>query len=615
MSDLRVALIGAPNSGKSSLFNTLTGSHQKVANYPGVTVERRSGKIKTEGDHDVKVIDLPGIYSLNDRSLDEKVSREIITGAHAAEQQPDVLICVINASNIRVHLRLALELKTLGLPMVVALNMHDLATRDGIDIDVKRLSEELGLPVLTTVAVRKSGISRLVEFLNRDASAYSKPTGVLSNTSTRALQKEAGRITKLVTIEEGSHHKMTRALDSFALHPIFGPIIFFALLFFMFQAVFSWAAAPMDMIEGSFAALGEVVSTYIPEGFFGSFIQDGLIAGVGSVLVFLPQIIILFFFILLLEASGYMARAAFIMDKLMAKVGLNGRAFIPLLSSFACAIPGIMAARTIANHRDRITTIMIAPLMTCSARLPVYTLLISAFIPNQTVMGVFGLQGVVFFTLYLAGIISAIIVAAVMKKTITKGTLQPFLMELPKYQMPRIKHVMLELWQRVRAFLRRAGTIILYAAIALWALTLYPNAPKDAPEADIYYSFAGMIGRALQHVFAPLGFNWEISIALVPGMAAREVAISALGTVYALQGDEDQVAQSLATVLQSAWPLSTALAFLAWFVYAPQCLATLATTRRETNSWGWTAFMTGYLFGLAYLVAFIVNVSAKALMA
>ena len=615
MTALRAALIGAPNSGKSSLFNTLTGSHQKVANYPGVTVERRSGTITTETGQTIQLIDLPGIYSLNDRSLDEKVSREIITGAHESEAQPEVLVCVINASNIRVHLRLVLELKALGLPIIVALNMHDLATRDGIEIDVDRLSEELGLPVLTTIAVRTSGVEALKEYLNRDASAYNKPSGVLSDTSTRALQKEAGRITKLVQIAEGGHHKMTRVLDSIALHPVAGPLLFFVMLFLMFQAVFSWAEGPMDFVEGVFADLGAAVAIYIPDGIFRSFIQDGLIAGVGSVLVFLPQIIILFLFILTLEASGYMARAAFIMDKLMAKVGLNGRAFIPLLSSFACAIPGIMATRTIANHRDRITTIMIAPLMTCSARLPVYTLMIAAFIPNDTVMGYFGLQGMVFFTLYLAGIVSAIIVAAVMKKTITKGTLQPFLMELPKYQLPRFKHVLLELWQRVRAFLRRAGTIILYAAIALWALTLYPNAPKDAEEADIYYSFAGMIGRALQNIFEPLGFNWEISIALVPGMAAREVAVSALGTVYALQGDEDQVAESLATVLQSAWPLSTALAFLAWFVYAPQCLATLATARRETNSWGWTAFMTGYLFGLAYLIAFIVNISAKALMA
>lgn len=615
MTALRAALIGAPNSGKSSLFNTLTGSHQKVANYPGVTVERRSGTVSTETGDEIKLIDLPGIYSLNDRSLDEKVSREVITGAHESEVQPEVLVCVINASNIRVHLRLVLELKTIGLPIIVALNMHDLATRDGIEIDVDRLSEELGLPVLTTIAVRTSGVKALKEYLNRDASAYSKPSGIPSDTSTRALQKEAGRITKLVQIAEGGHHKMTRVLDSVALHPVAGPLLFFIMLFLMFQAVFSWAEGPMDFVESLFSDLGAAVAIYIPEGIFRSFIQDGLIAGVGSVLVFLPQIIILFLFILTLEASGYMARAAFIMDKLMAKVGLNGRAFIPLLSSFACAIPGIMATRTIANHRDRITTIMIAPLMTCSARLPVYTLMIAAFIPNDTVLGYFGLQGMVFFALYLAGIVSAIIVAAVMKKTITKGTLQPFLMELPKYQLPRFKHVMLELWQRVRAFLRRAGTIILYAAIALWALTLYPNAPKDAEEADIYYSFAGMIGRALQHIFAPLGFNWEISIALVPGMAAREVAVSALGTVYALQGDEDQVAESLATVLQSAWPLSTALAFLAWFVYAPQCFATLATARRETNSWGWTAFMAGYLFALAYLIAFIVNISAKALMA
>ncbi|MBL4602445.1 MAG: ferrous iron transport protein B [Emcibacteraceae bacterium] len=615
MTAMRAALIGAPNSGKSSLFNTLTGNHQKVANYPGVTVERRSGLVTTVSGHEIKLIDLPGIYSLNDRSLDEKISREVITGTHASEQQPEVLICVINATNLRVHIRLVLELKTLGLPMIVALNMHDLATRDGIEIDTQRLSEELGIPVITTVAVKKSGVARLIEFLDRDASAYDKTKNNLTETTTRALQKEAGRITKLVQISEGGQHKMTRILDSVALHPFFGLILFFAMLFFMFQAVFSWAEAPMDMIEGGFTIIGELVASNLPDNWFRSFIEDGLIAGVGSVLVFLPQIIILFSFILLLEASGYMARAAFIMDKLMAMVGLNGRAFIPLLSSFACAIPGIMATRTIANHRDRITTIMIAPLMTCSARLPVYTLLISAFIPNTKVMGYFGLQGVVFFALYMAGIVSAIIVAAVMKKTITKGTLQPFLMELPKYQIPRLNQILLGLWQRVRTFLRRAGTIILYAAIALWALTLYPGAPKDATEPDIYYSFAGLIGRTLQHIFEPLGFNWEISIALVPGMAAREVVVSALGTVYALQGSDDQVAQSLSTILQTAWPLSTALSFLAWFVYAPQCLATLATTRRETNSWGWTFFMTGYLFALAYLIAFIVNITAKALMA
>lgn len=615
MSSIKAALIGAPNCGKSSLFNTLTGAHQKVANYPGVTVERRVGTVTTEAGHTIHLIDLPGLYSLHDRSLDEKVSREVVTGVHATEKQPELLVCVVNASNLRVHIRLVLELKTLGLPMIVALNMHDLASRDGIEIDADRLSEELALPVVTTIAVRKSGVKSLKEFLDRDISTYPKAHNSLSDTSIRGLQNEARRITKLVQISEGHQHKITRVLDKIALNPIVGPFIFFIMLFFMFQAVFSWAETPMDMIEGFFAYLGELIGETLPDNWIKGLLTDGIIAGVGSVLVFLPQIIILFSFILVMEASGYMARAAFIMDKLMSKVGLNGRAFIPLLSSFACAIPGIMATRTISNHRDRITTIMIAPLMTCSARLPVYTLLIAAFIPNNTVMGIFGLQGVVFFALYMAGIISAIIVAAVMKKTITKGSLQPFLMELPKYQLPRIDHIILGLWQRIKAFVRRAGTIILYTSIALWALALYPNAPKDATEPDIYYSYAGMIGRALQHIFAPLGFNWEISIALVPGMAAREVAVSALGTVYALQGDEDQVAESLSSVLQNQWPLSTALAFLAWYIYAPQCFATLATARRETNSWGWTAFMAGYLFGLAYLVALIVNITAKALMA
>ncbi len=606
--DIKVALVGSPNCGKSSLFNSLTGNRQKVANYPGVTVERRSGKYTTKQGRKITLIDLPGIYSLKDRTLDERVSRQVITGTHASESRPDLLLCVADSTNLRVHLRLVLELKHLGLPIILALNMHDMAERDDIKIDPDVLSRELGIPVVTTIAVRRSSLEGLRDQLDQTIHDLRPARDAEEAPSTRDLQKQARIIAEKALITEGRQHKVTRQLDRVLLHPLFGIVIFFITLFGMFQLVYFWAEAPMTLIEDSFAALQGLISRTLPDNWFRSLLNHGIIAGVGSVLVFLPQIIILFTFILILEATGYMARAAFIMDRLMAMVGLNGRAFIPLMSSFACAIPGIMATRTIEHHRDRITTIMIAPLMTCSARIPVYALLIGAVVPNHPVIfGLFGLQGVVLFGLYLAGIVSALIVAAVLKMTLTRGVPQPFLMELPKYQLPVIRHILLNLWERVRVFLRRAGTIILYSAMGLWALSQYPKKPAGGLEPDIFYSYAGIMGRALQNIFAPLGFNWEMSIALIPGMAAREVAIGALGTVYALQGNEGQVEQSLRTIIQSSWPLPTALAFLAWYIFAPQCFATLATVRRETNSWAWTAFMTGYLFALAYLAALVVN--------
>ncbi len=614
--DIKVALVGSPNCGKSSLFNSLTGNRQKVANYPGVTVERRSGKYTTKQGRKITLIDLPGIYSLKDRTLDERVSRQVITGTHASESRPDLLLCVADSTNLRVHLRLVLELKYLGLPIILALNMHDMAERDDIKIDPEVLSRELGIPVVTTIAVRRSSLEGLTDQLDQTIQELRPARDAREAPSTRDLQKQARIIAEKALITEGRQHKVTRQLDRVLLHPLFGIIIFFITLFGMFQLVYFWAEAPMTLIEDAFGALQGVISRTLPDNWVRSLLNHGIIAGVGSVLVFLPQIIILFTFILILEATGYMARAAFIMDRLMAMVGLNGRAFIPLMSSFACAIPGIMATRTIEHHRDRITTIMIAPLMTCSARIPVYALLIGAVVPNHPVIfGLFGLQGVVLFGLYLAGIVSALIVAAVLKMTLTRGIPQPFLMELPKYQLPVIRHILLNLWERVRVFLRRAGTIILYSAIGLWALSQYPKKPVGGLEPDIFYSYAGIMGRALQNIFAPLGFNWEMSIALIPGMAAREVAIGALGTVYALQGNEGQVEQSLRTIIQSSWPLPTALAFLAWYIFAPQCFATLATVRRETNSWAWTAFMTGYLFALAYLAALVVNRVAIILLA
>ena len=608
----KVALVGAPNCGKSSLFNALTGSRQKVANYPGVTVERRIGIYKTDSDSEITLIDLPGLYSMNDRSLDEKISRQVIMGEHETESRPDLILCVLDSTNIRVQLRLALELKTLGLPMVVVLNMADIAKRDKIEIDTQKLALDLGLKVITTTAVRRSGLTSLRDVLDHDASSIKAVKLNIPQKSSfkniAELQKSAKEIAACALISEGHYHKATKAIDKVLLHPVLGLITFLALMVFMFQSVFSWSSVPMDIIEEGFALLSQGVTAITPDNWLRSLLNDGMIAGVGSVLIFLPQIVILFTFILILESTGYMARAAFLMDKLMGVVGLNGRAFIPLLSSFACAIPGIMAARTIASNRDRLITIMIAPLMACSARMPVYTLLIAAFIPDQEVWGYFNLKGLVLFALFLTGIIFALIVAFIMKITISKETAKPFLMELPKYQLPLLKNILLGLWERTKAFLRRAGTIILGTNVALWVLALYPTAPDGSNEPDINHSIIGIMGKAIQPIFEPLGFTWEICIALIPGMAAREVAIGALGTVYALQGDDDQVANSLEAMISQSWSLPTAFAFLAWYIFAPQCFATLATAKRETNSWAWTGFMTFYLFALAYLSAWGVNV-------
>jgi ferrous iron transport protein B len=598
MSAASIALVGNPNCGKSALFNALTGSRQKVANYPGVTVERKAGRIELPGGRSAELIDLPGAYSLHPKSPDEAVTRNVVTGHQDGQSRPDALICVVDATNLRNHLRFVLELQHQGLPMVVALNMMDLAKRDGLDIDVSALSAALGVPVVPTVAVRKQGLAELLNALPDGPSPPVAPHG-----SVKELQHLAGAIARKVILQEGQARALTRKIDAVVLHPVVGPLILAALLFLMFQAVFAWAEAPMDWIDAGVSAFGQWLSATLPDGWLKSLLVDGVIAGVGSVVVFLPQILILFLFILLMEQSGYMTRAAFLMDRLMAQVGLNGRAFIPLLSSFACAIPGIMATRAIDNPRDRLTTILIAPLMTCSARLPVYAVIIAAFIPATNVGGVFGLQGLVLFALYVAGIVSALVVAFVLRLTVTKGTAQPLLMEMPKYQAPAARDIILGLYQRALVFLKRAGGIILIAMILLWLLSGFPSPPPGATGPAIDYSIAGMIGRALEVVLAPIGFNKEIAIALVPGMAAREVAVGALGTVYALQGAEDAVQLGLVETLRTAWSLPTALAFLAWYVFAPQCLSTIAVTKRETNSWRWPLFMFGYLLALAYVAA------------
>ena len=610
-----VALVGNPNAGKSALFNALTGARQKVGNYPGVTVERHAGRLTMADGRPVELVDLPGTYSLTPSSPDEQVTRDTLLGQQAGERVPSVLLVVVDAANLDNHLRFAMELIALGRPVVVALNMFDLAQRDGLTIDVPALSQTLGVPVIPTVAVRKRGLDELKLALDGALTgAVDRPHTILAEPTLAERQRHARRIAKSVTVEAGTARRWTETIDRVVLHPVAGPFILAVLLFVMFQAVFSLAAVPADLIDGWIGSLQDGVKASVPESILRSLLTDGILAGVGAVVVFLPQIVILFAFILVLEASGYMVRAAFLMDRLMSRVGLSGRAFIPLLSSFACAIPGIMATRTIEDPKDRLTTILIAPLMTCSARLPVYAVIIAAFIPPTTVGGGIGLQGLVLFALYLSGILGALFAALLLRRTVTKGGAQGFMMEMPKYQLPVLRDLALGLWQRAWAFLRRAGTIIALTTVILWALLSFPQVPAGSAKSQIDHSIAGRIADGLAVVVRPIGFDRDIALALIPAMAAREVAVSALATVNAIDTpDEGQRDQSLAASLRTKWSLPTALAFLAWFVFAPQCISTIAVVRRETNGWKWPGFMLAYLFTLAYAAAGITYWSAVAL--
>ncbi|HEX6706683.1 MAG TPA: ferrous iron transporter B [Albitalea sp.] len=601
-----VALVGNPNCGKTALFNLLTGARQKVANYAGVTVERKVGMARLASGRSVSVVDLPGAYSLTPATPDEQVTLEVIEGRRPGEAAPDAIVAVVDATNLRMNLRLVLELQRLGRPMLVALNMADVARSQGLAIDVPRLAAELGCPVVETVAVRHDGHAQLLAQLERGVDAT---TAVPHETrSVAELQREVRRI--LAAAAPGalgsamSARRFQHRIDALAMHPVWGLAVLAALLFLVFQAVFSWAVLPMDAIKAAMAGVGAWTTAHMADGPLRSLLVDGVIAGAGSVIVFLPQILILFFFILLLEDSGYLPRAAFLLDKLMGRVGLSGRAFIPLLSSFACAVPGIMATRTIAHWKDRLATIMVAPLMTCSARLPVYALLIGAFVPDRAV-GPFNLRGLTLFVLYVAGVVAAMGVAWVFKRVWMKSSYQPLMLELPPYRMPGLRNLVLGLWERARIFLRRVGTIIFALMVVLWFLSTYPAPPAGATGPAIQYSLAGMLGQGLQHVFAPLGFNWQISIALVPGLAAREVAVGALGTVYSLSAAGDAVADSLAPVIAQGWSLATAFSLLAWYVFAPQCISTLAVVKRETNSWRYPVAMAAYLFVLAYVAAFV----------
>ncbi|QAU35067.1 ferrous iron transporter B [Janthinobacterium sp. 17J80-10] len=614
-----LALVGNPNCGKTALFNRLTGSRQKVANYAGVTVERKEGRLQTPGGKTLRVLDLPGAYSLHPRSPDERVTCDVLYGRAAGEKRPDLVVCVVDATNLRRNLRLVLAVKRLGLPCVVALNMADLAEKSGRPVDADALARELGIPVVATIGVASGGEQALRTLLD-DPELWRRGAPALAplqdaSASTAGDHEEVRRILQSMGLDHIVPHTGSDRIDHVVLHPVGGPILLGFLLFLIFQAVFAWAEAPMGWIEQLTAWVSAAVGGLLPDGWIKSLVVDGMIAGAGGVVVFLPQIIILFFFILLLEESGYLPRAAFLLDRLMGSVGLSGRSFIPLLSSFACAIPGIMATRSISNPRDRLVTIMIAPLMTCSARLPVYALLIAAFVPQHSVWGVLELQGLVLFALYAAGILGALAVAWILKRFTSSGRMvRPLMMELPNYHWPSFANIALGLWQRVRIFMKRVGGIILGLTILMWFLASFPTPPIGATGPAIEYSLAGMLGRALAVVFEPIGFNWQISIALVPGLAAREVLVSSLGTVYALSTSGDAATAALSAVISRDWSLATAFSLLAWFVFAPQCLSTLATVKRETGGWKMPLIMAGYLFGLAYLASFLTYRITLALM-
>ncbi len=610
-----VALVGNPNCGKTALFNLLTGSRQKVANYAGVTVERKEGRFTNAAGKSIRVLDLPGTYSLYPRSPDERVTCDVLAGRAQAEKRPDLVVCVVDSTNLRRNLRLALAVQRQGIPCVVALNMSDRAEQLGIRLDTAALAAELGMPVVGTVAVQRAGAEPLLRLLELESSwQRDRQPAPLAADGVDNDQTRIDAMLQRLGLDGVFPHTLSDRIDRVVLHPVIGPILLAALLFLMFQAVFAWAEAPKGWIEAAADVASKWLTGAMPDTWLRSLLIDGIIAGAGSVLAFLPQILILFFFILMLEESGYLPRAAFLLDRLMGAVGLSGRSFIPLLSSFACAIPGIMATRTIANPRDRLVTIMLAPLMTCSARLPVYALLIGAFIPQRPVLGTFELQGVVLFALYIAGMLGAAVVAWLLKRFTAAGRqTRPLMMELPNYHLPSPRNIFLGLQQRAEVFLKRVGGIIMVLTIAMWFLASFPTPPADAKVSAIEYSLAGRAGKALAHVFEPIGFNWQISVALVPGLAAREVIVSALGTVYALsdaQTGKDATAANLGSLIAQTWSIATGLSLLAWFVFAPQCVATLAAVKRETGGWKMPIIMTAYLFALAYLAALIVYRSA-----
>ena len=650
---LTIALAGNPNAGKTTLFNSLTGLKQKVANYPGVTVERKSGPWTLNGKT-AELIDLPGLYSLDATSLDEHIARDIITGEQAGVPKPDVIVAVVDATNLERNLYLVMQLFEFGVPVVVALTMMDIFEKQKHQIDVEMLSTLLKVPVIPVTAKTARGRSELakkvyeimgttpeIPYEYYESEPDSGPHGKIFaryNFISHVVQES-------VWHSDHQKHLLSEKIDRVLTHKFFGLLVLVAVLLVLFQTIFSWASLPMDLLANGFGALANLVRGAMPPGILADLLADGIIAGVGGVVVFLPQILLLFLFISLLEDSGYMARAAFLMDKLMSRVGLHGKAFLPLISSFACAIPGIMATRTIESRRDRFATILIAPFMSCSARLPVYTLMIATFFAGRTVLGFLSLGAVLMLAMYALGILVAVGVAFILKRTVLKAPPPPFLMELPPYRLPNLRTVIQNMLTRAWLFLKRAGTVILAISIILWALTYFPRASLEsgvlsheqdvsdsglqtpdsrleAPESEqIKHSFAGMLGHTIEPVIKPLGFDWKIGVALIASFAAREVLVSTLSIIYNVGKDEDAQSETLVSAVRDAkrdddtpaWTPLTALTLMVFFVLAMQCMSTVAVVRRETNSWRWPIFMVAYMTGLAYVGALITYQGGKAL--
>ena len=625
-------IAGNPNAGKTSLFNALTGLRQKVANYPGVTVESKSGHWTLSRDRRARLIDLPGLYSLSATSLDEKIARDILL--NLGKTKADAVIVVVDATNLTRNLYLAMQLIETCQPIVIALTMIDLAERSKIKINIETLSEGLGVPVVPVVAKQRRGLDKLAEAVLAVSSAarppVTQPDNIKRDGQSELINRYA-RIERIVSdaveTDGTDRFSVSERIDRFVTHKVLGPVILLLVMVLVFQAIFSWASLPMNLIDNVFSALAELLRVHLPAGIFTDLLTDGVIAGVGGVLAFLPQILLLFLFISLLEDSGYMARAAFLMDRLMRAVGLHGKAFVPLLSSFACAVPGIMATRTIENPKDRVATIMIAPFMSCSARLPIYTLIIAAFFSGKTVLGVVSLGAVIILAMYLLGIAVAIIVASILKRTILNAPPPPFVMELPPYRVPDFRNVGHALFSRCSVFLKRAGTVILSISILLWALMAFPRssappapaateAAQFAPEleksAQIENSFAGRAGRLIEPLIKPLGFDWKIGIGLISSFAARETIISTLSIVYNVGGSSEDKSSLIETLRNAKrsdgspiWTPLTGVSLMIFFLLACQCMSTVAIVRRETNSWRWPAFMVGYMIVLAYIASFI----------
>jgi ferrous iron transport protein B len=654
---LTIALAGNPNAGKTTLFNSLTGLKQKVANYPGVTVERKQGAWQLNGSA-ATLIDLPGLYSLDATSMDEQIARDVITGQIVGVEKPDAIIAVVDATNLERNLYLVTQLFEFGVPVVVALTMIDEFEKQKHEIDIKKFSELLNVPVVAINAKSGRGRSELASKVHEIIDSKPKIPYELNGGSEEGgphgkifarYNYISNVVQESVKHNDRQEHRLSEKIDRVLTHKFFGLLILVAVLLFVFQTIFSWASLPMDLLDKGFGAIGDFVRAEMPPGILTDLIVDGIIAGVGGVLVFLPQILLLFLFISVLEDTGYMSRAAFLMDKLMSRVGLHGKAFLPLMSSFACAIPGIMATRTIENRRDRFATILIAPFMSCSARLPVYTLMIAAFFAGRTVFGFISLAAVLMLAMYALGMLVAVAVAFILKRTILKAPPPPFLMELPPYRVPNFRTVFQNMLTRAWLFVKRAGTVILAISIILWALMYFPRSSQqtraetqsvaDVPQVEqsqaesenktdrdqsskvevqsesdqLKHSFAGTLGHAIEPVIRPLGFDWKVGVALIASFAAREVLVSTLSIIYNVGKDEDAQSETLISAIKDAktddgalaWTPLKALTLMVFFVLAMQCMSTVAVVRRETNSWRWPLFMIGYMTGLAYIGALI----------